>query len=271
MLATTFESHSGKRVRVARIGAGPPLVLLHGYPDTLQVWSRLAPHLAESFEVTMFDWPGMGFSDAWKGGATPFHMADRLQRLLSEWNIEKPVIVGADMGGQPALAYAAGNPGRVRSLVVMNSLVQWDEATSWEIALLRKFGWNRFVLRYLPQPAFRRALHTFLPARMKLEETLRADMWESFKRRDVREFIVRMCAGYQGTLPDLSKRYPSIQTPTLVLWGGQDKHFPVEHGRRLHRALPNAQLEIIPDAGHWMQLSMADVVAQRILEFARQI
>jgi len=269
MLPTTFESHFGKRLRVARVGAGPALVLLHGYPDTLQVWSRLALQLAESFEVTAFDWPGMGFSDAWKGGATPFHMADRLDALLSAWNIETTVLVGADMGGQPALAYAASKPERVRSFVVMNSLVQWDEATSWEIAFLRKYGWNRFALRHLPGIVFRRALQTFMPTHEKLDEALRADMWESFRRKDVREVIIKMCAGFQGSLPELARRYPSIQTPALILWGERDKHFPTEHARRLHGVLPNARLEIIPGAGHWMQLSMPDVVAQRILEFAR--
>src|SRR5438093_8526057 len=104
MLATTFESHNGRRLRVARIGNGPPLILLHGYPDTLQVWRRLAPLLAESFHVIAFDWPGMGFSDAWPAGATPFHMADRLRALLDSWKIDKAIIASIDMGGQAALA-----------------------------------------------------------------------------------------------------------------------------------------------------------------------
>src|SRR5262245_44281674 len=117
MLATTFESHSGRRLRVARLGAGPPLVLLHGYPDTLQVWSRLAPRLANSFQVIAFDWPGMGYSDPWPGGATPFHMADRLRTLLDAWNIDRGSVVGIDMGGQPCFALAARHPDRVRALV----------------------------------------------------------------------------------------------------------------------------------------------------------
>src|SRR6266566_9694296 len=207
MLETTFELHSSGRVRVARLGSGPALVLLHGYPDTLQIWSRLAPCLAQSFQVVAFDWPGLGYSDEWSGGATPFHMADRLLRLLETWSIGKPVVVGLDMGGQPALAFAARYPERVRSLVVMNSLVQWDEATSWEIAFLRKFGWNRFALRHLPRAVFYRAIHTFLPSGETLDEALHLDMWQSFKKRRVRDFIVRMCAGYQGTLPHLAKEF----------------------------------------------------------------
>src|SRR5712691_12184486 len=127
MLSTSVvKLSSGRLLRIARIGSGPPVVLLHGYPDNLQIWSELAIRLADQFEVIAFDWPGMGYSEAWPGGATPFHMAERLTALLNAWKIERAVIAGMDMGGQPALAFAARNPERVASLIVMNSLVQWD-------------------------------------------------------------------------------------------------------------------------------------------------
>src|SRR5207247_2074124 len=71
MLATALETVDGHRVRVARLGAGPPLVLLHGYPENLQIWCEVAPRLAARFAVTAFDWPGMGFSEPWPGGKTP--------------------------------------------------------------------------------------------------------------------------------------------------------------------------------------------------------
>ncbi|PYU37470.1 MAG: hypothetical protein DMG54_33575 [Acidobacteria bacterium] len=158
MLETTMEMHRGRRLRVAQLGNGPPLILLHGYPDTLQVWSRLAPLLSAAHRVIAFDWPGMGQSEAWPGGATPYDMAERLRVLLNDWQLDKAIVLGMDMGGQPALAFAANHRQRVQSLIVMNSLVQWDEKTSWEINLLRRFGWNRFALRYLPGIVFGRAL-----------------------------------------------------------------------------------------------------------------
>src|SRR6184192_512583 len=142
---------NGRKLRVARLGSGPPLILLHGYPDNLQIWCELAPRLATRFEVIAFDWPGMGFSEGWPGGATPSHMAHRLASLLDAWRIERAILVGMDMGGQPALVFAAQNPDRVESLVVLNSLVMWDEKTSWEIDILRRYGWNRFLIRRLPR------------------------------------------------------------------------------------------------------------------------
>ncbi len=220
LLATKLETlSSGRLLRIARLGNGPPLVLLHGYPDNLQIWSDLAIRLADQFEVIAFDWPGMGYSDSWPGGTTPFHMADRLEKILDELAVERVTLVGMDMGGQPALVFAAKYPERTDRLIVMNSLVLWDEKTSWEIQVLRKYGWNRFILRRFPGLVFNRAERTFLPRGVKLPAELRADFWKSFSRPEVRSFIARLCAGYQGTLERLPELYETISSPTLVLWG----------------------------------------------------
>src|SRR5262245_17848699 len=211
MLRTGIEEHFGRRMRVARLGSGRPMILLHGYPDTLQVWHRLADELKDSFQIIAFDWPGMGYSDPWPSGATPFHMADRVVTLLDLWRIKSAYIVGIDMGGQPAAALSIRHPDRVRSLVVMNSLLQWDAPTSWEIAILRRFKWNRFALQQFPRLVFNRAIRTFLPPGETLDDAVRSDMWECFKRPDRREYIVRMCAAFEGSLKQLAAEYTSLQ------------------------------------------------------------
>jgi pimeloyl-ACP methyl ester carboxylesterase len=263
----TETAPNGRVLRVARLGSGPPLVLLHGYPDNLQIWCELAPRLADRFAVIAPDWPGMGHSEAWPGGATPFHMADRLRAMLDAWGLGRVALAGLDMGGQPALAFAARYPDRIDRLIVMNSLVQWDEETSWEIRVLRRFGWNRLILRRLPRAVFWRAERTFLPRGVRLPPELRADLWGAFRRPEVRAFIAKMCAGYQGTLPRLAELYPTIAAPTLILWAGRDPHFPVAHAERLHAAIPGSRLEILRDAGHWMPWHRAAEVASRIRAF----
>lgn len=258
---------NGRRVRVARLGSGPPLVMLHGYPDNLQIWGNLAPRLAHRFETIAFDWPGMGRSDPWPGGATPFHMADLLAALLDSWQIGPVSLVAMDMGGQPALVFAAKYPERTRRVVVMNSLVMWDQKTSWEIAVLRHFGWNRFLLRRFPRLVFRRAVRTSLAGGVRLPADLRRDLWDSFREDSVRNFVARMCAGYQGTLPRLPEMYARITCPTLLLWAENDRHFPPAQAERLQRLICGSYCEIIPDANHWMAWSRADEVAERILAF----
>lgn len=267
MLKTSMEVHRGNRLRVARMGSGPPLVFLHGYPDNLQIWSELAPALSASYEVIAFDWPGMGQSEPWPGGATPEHMADRLLDLLDDWGLSRPTLMGIDMGGQPALVFAAKHPQRTACLVVANSLVIPDEQTSWEITLLRKFGWNRFLLRRFPRAIFHRALRTFLPSGCRLSVELQADFWNAFRKPEVRAFISKMCAGYQGRLEQLPKFYSQIEAPALILWAEQDWHFPPTHAARLHQQLRRSELCIVPEARHWMPLYLAGQLAHIVGNF----
>jgi len=269
LLDARFETVAeGRRLRVARLGEGPPVVLLHGYPENLQLYCALVPELAaRGLTAVALDWPGMGSSDPWPGGATPFHLGDRIVALLDALGIERASLLGTDMGGQPALACAARHPERVERLIVSNSLVLPDERTSWEIRVLRRFGWNRAVLRFLPRIVFGRAERTFLPPGVRLPDDLRADLWAAFRRQDVRAFIVRMCAGYQGTLPHLAQVYGSIARPTLALWGEDDRHFPPAHGEGLAARVPGCRLEVLAGAGHWMAFDRAREVAERVAAF----
>jgi pimeloyl-ACP methyl ester carboxylesterase len=260
----------GRRVRVARLGSGPPLLLLHGYPDNLQVFSALAPRLGQRLTVYAFDWPGMGESDPWPGAVTPAHMAGRLLTLLDHWRIERAHIAGMDMGGQPALALAALHPPRVARLVVMNSLVMPGARTSWEIRLLRRYALNRWLLRRAGWLVFRRALRTFLPRGAPLAPEVRDDLWRCFRRAPVRAFVARLCAAYQGTLERLPPLYGTITAPTLVLWGARDRHFPPAQAQGLHAAIPRSRLRILDGAEHWMAWHAAEAVAAEIAGFLRE-
>ena len=248
MLPVRFDDVGGKRVRYFRGGSGPTIVFLHGYPDNLQMWSGVAP-LLDDFDVIAFDWPGMGGSEAWAGGATPFAMADRLIALLDHWRVARAAIAGIDMGGQPAAVAAARYPDRVSHCIITGSLLRWNVRTSWEIALLRRYRFNQFALRHLPSVVFRRAVG-------KIADDVREDFWTYFRRRDVREFIIRMCAGYQGTLPKLQDEYPRITAPILCLWGAKDRHFPPVHAI--------VKPVILEGGGHWLPLQMP-------AEFARHV
>lgn len=262
-----------KKVRISRSGPshGHPLVFLHGYPENLRLWDRAAELLARNYDCIALDWPGMGESEDWKGGAAPRHMAARLLRILQGLGIHRPTLVATDMGAQAALEFAAGFPGNVASVVVMNALVCGDESTSREIDLLRRYGFNRWALRTLPGIIFWRARHTFLNRGETISAEVLHDFSNSFGKAEVRKFISRMCAAYQGALPSLPGRYVQIQVPTLVLWAGRDAHFPPAHGKRLAQLIRNSRCEVLPGAGHWMAWTHADEVADRIKNFLRDM
>jgi 3-oxoadipate enol-lactonase len=268
MLATQFELLPGERqVRLARAGQGSPLVFLHGYPDNLQIWSGLVSHLAHEYQTIAFDWPGMGYSGRWSGGASPLDMADRLAALLRYWGIERAILVSADMGGQAALACAIRYPDMVQQLVVMNCLAFPDEETSWEIRVLRRPTLNWVALRMFPALVFDRVEKSSLPRHLRLPADVRDDLWTAFRSSEVRDFIIQMCVGYEQALPTLAGLYGRIVCPTLILWGERDEHFGLGQARRLRTSIPEAELDIVPEGQHWMAWYRPDEIAARIRGF----
>jgi haloacetate dehalogenase len=259
----------GRAIAVARLGgfSGPPVVLLHGYPDTTAIWSRVAPLLARGRSVIAFDWPGLGGSDAWPGGTTPWHQAERLRALLDRWRIPAAHLVAMDMGAQPALVLASEDGARVRSLTVMNALVDPGGATSWDIRVLRRMGWNRWLLCARPGLVFRRAAASSSPAFARGDGELLDALWRSFRALRVRRFITRLCAGYQGTLPRLGEACARIRCPTLLLWGGRDRHFPLAQAAAARRAINGAELVVLPHGRHWMAWHRPWEVADAIERF----
>jgi pimeloyl-ACP methyl ester carboxylesterase len=94
---------NGKKLRLAMQGNGSTLVFLHGYPENLHIWAPLVSELSASNQCLAFDWPGMGESEEWNGGAAPKHMALRLAQIMDELQLGKVSLVACDMGGQAAL------------------------------------------------------------------------------------------------------------------------------------------------------------------------
>src|SRR5262249_32839073 len=137
----------------------------------------------------------------------------------------------------------------------------------WDIRILRRYGWNRLLLSRFPSVVFGRALRTFQPRGRHLPAGLRDDFWGSFRRPEVRRFITKLCAAYQGTLSQLPQMYRAITCPTLILWGGRDRHFPPVHAARLHRDIRGSRLEIIADGQHWMVWDLSAEVAAHIRTF----
>jgi pimeloyl-ACP methyl ester carboxylesterase len=257
-----------KNLRIARLGnSSIPLILLHGYPDSLQIWSLVAPLLSDSIGVIAIDWPGLGGSSPTHGEATPTAMAQRLLEVLNVLGIEKCSLCGFDMGGQPALAFAAKYPERIQKLIIMNSLVFGALETSWEISVLRQFKLNSLILRHLPSIVFWRARMTSLYSAVPDQKAIFGDFWKYFKRREVREFLIKMCAGYQGQLHYLATLYPSIRAPTLVMWSEHDKHFPLSQGLQLSREIEGASLFLLKNCAHWAPLAAPDNVASAINTF----
>ena len=246
LLQPVFEDSDGGRLRAVKLGSGPPLVLLHGWPETLQIWSALAPRLAARHQVLAFDWPGLGFSQSWKGRETPFHMAGRLLAILEAWGALRPAVVALGAGVPPALVAAAKTPARIERLVLMNAPVFPAGEAAWK-----------------PPPL----LGPCSPPGESVPPALEADFREAMANPAVRLYARRVHAEYRDAAPKVASLCVAIGCPTLVLWGGRDGCCGKGAGERLSAAIPDARLRVLPEGGHWMAWHQAAAVADAILAF----
>lgn len=122
---TTDVDVSGARIRVRRLGSGPPVVLLHGYPQTHRMWDRVAPALAAHHEVVALDLRGYGDSSAPDGG--PDHagyakraMAQDVVEAMAALGHDRFAVVGHDRGARVGHRLALDHPDAVTRLAVLD-------------------------------------------------------------------------------------------------------------------------------------------------------
>lgn len=278
MTTTQLAEHivpvAGKSVFVAEVGSGPAVVMLHGGgPGASGVanYSRNIDALAQQFRVIVPDMPGYGRSHKGVDQSDPFgYLADMIRGLLNELGVESAHLVGNSYGGAAALRLALDTPQRVGKLVLMGP---------------GGIG----TTRGLPTPGLKSLLSYYGgdgPSREKLAAFVRNYLvYEGASVPD--ELIdLRYTASIDPEVvanPPLQRpkglralwkmdltrdsRLQKLTTPTLVLWGRDDKVNRPSGGPMLLNLMPNAELVMTSHTGHWMQWERAELFNRLVAEF----
>ena len=211
------------RVSYRVAGRGRPVVLIHGLGGSGRWWDRNIAGLATRFQVHVIDLVGFGES---RGRRTRVAVADAAA-LVAAWmdsaGLERAAMVGHSMGGLIAADLAAGMPGRVERLVLVAAAVFFSPASlpSRAIGLARAVRYTSpTILPLLAVDAYRAGPRT---------------VWAA-----ARELLATGAEGMLGR----------VAAPTLVVWGEHDTVVPLATGERIARLLPQAELAVIPRAGH---------------------
>lgn len=256
----------GKEIFVAEKGAGTPVVLLHGGgpgASGLSNYSRNIDTLAEQFRVIVPDMPGYGRSCKGVDGSDPFgYLADHMRGMLDALGVDRAHLVGNSYGGACALRLALDTPHRVDRLVLMGpggvgttrglptdglkSLLAYYGGDGPSIDKLRTF--IRTYLVYdggavpesLIETRYRASIDPEVVANPPLQRPagLRT-LWRMDFTRD--------------------RRLRDLSTPTLVIWGRDDKVNKPSGAAMLGDRMPNADVLITANTGHWVQWERADL------------
>jgi haloacetate dehalogenase len=156
-LPLQFVDTNGIRLAYRRFGAGPPLILLHGYPQNHLCWARVAPTLAEQFDVILPDLRGYGASDAPRSAAdhstySKRMMAQDIIGLMDALGIAHAAILGHDRGARVTYRLALDHPTRVSRIGIIEIVPTGDFWAAWDADLaLKAYHWT-FLAQAEPVP-----------------------------------------------------------------------------------------------------------------------
>jgi len=243
-------------------GDGPAVVLLHGFLCDSRAWAPQLRDLSKGFQVVAWDAAGAGASDDPPETFTITDWAEDLVRLLDALAIERAHVVGLSWGGLVAQAFFDRYPSRVKSLVLSDTYAGWKgslPADAVEKRLARCLSESELapaelVERWVPMEFFTEAVSDEVMSAM-------AAIVSDFHPIGFR-LMARSLAEN-----DTTALLPTIRVSTLLLWGEGDQRSPINVAERFRDAIPNAELRIIPGAGHVSNMEQPDAFTAHVRRF----
>lgn len=268
MLVAKDVSTARSRIRFVEGGEGPPLLLIHDFAASRDVWTQAITRFADSFRVIAPDLPGFGASEkpdpqryAYGWDAFSESMFD----LVAALGVGRIHVCGHGMGGGVALALAARHPALVSRLVLTSAVVFAPQEHALEragqVPVVGALMWRQLM----SQTLFRAYVQATVYSGAAKVPPGRIDaLYESFNAPAGRQAAHATLVAKADTRP-LVARLPRVSADTLVVWGRDDALAPVEHGRRLAREL-KGRFEVL-ECGRCPPEELPDVFTEAVTSF----
>jgi pimeloyl-ACP methyl ester carboxylesterase len=247
---------AGSSVRLRTAGRGAPLLVLHhdiGTPEQLPFYDALA----QRFTVLLPSHPGYDGSERPPWMRSVRDVAVTYQALLAARGLSDVSVVGLGFGGWIAAEMATMAPRGFRRMVLVGAMgIKPAAGEILDQALVSYIDYVR--AGFEDQAAFDR-LFTPDPATAQLEQ------WDLNREMTFR--IAWKPYMYNPTLPPL---LGGVSTPTLIMWGREDRIVPVACADQYARALPTSRLAVLEGAGHFLDLEQPDTLAKLVVQFVAE-
>ena len=248
-----------------RPGTGPPAVFVHGNPTSSWDWIPFLERMRGP--ALAFDMPGFGRSarpDPAEFDHSLWAYADFIEHLLDQEVGGPYKLVVHDWGGVAVVA-AQRRPERVERLVVMNTVpLNGDYRWHWIGRLWRRRGVGEAFNATTSKSGIRQLLRLSRPGHKPMPEPMIDEIWSSWDKGMGRAVLGLYRSADPEELAAAGADVGRLTCPALVLWGTEDPYIGVDQGRRYAEALPNAELELVEDAGHWLWIDRPDVIGRVI-------
>jgi len=260
----------GMEIAYTRVGSGPPLVLLHAFPLSSQMWAAQRGGLSREADVITVDQRGFGESAAPDAVAdVPPDLAvvaEDLAMLLDRLELPDVVLGGLSMGGYVAMAFLRRHADRVRGLILANTKASADtpEAAANRLRVagaVEQAGDTEFLIPELAPKLLGESNRRRDPQLVhRVESMLRA----------APPAAVAWAQRAMAARPDSFDVLRDVEVPVLVVAGDEDALMPRSEAQAMAAAVKDPELVFIPDAGHLTALEAPREFNAAVSEFLKR-
>lgn len=258
-----FATVEGIRLHFVEQGSGSPVVLLHGFASSLDVWNGVIPQLARRHRTVALDLKGFGSSDRSAGDYSPGAQATLVWALLDHLGIRKTSLVGHSWGASVALAMALAAPERTNSIAVYSGWV-YEEQLSWPFRWSRAGGVGEYLFRFNDEHSIRSQLQLAFHDKKYVTRERVQDVAARMAVPGAREAALATMRAMHFS--DQQRRYSTLRMPSLVLWGMGDEISAPRFANRLATDL-DARLVMFPGCGHFPMIEAAEASNAALVDF----
>jgi pimeloyl-ACP methyl ester carboxylesterase len=249
VIATHTRTADGVEIRYAEsnLDAEVTLLLLSPWPESLYAWEQLWPRLGSAAHVLAIDLPGFGQSEGRVDLYSPQAMGRFLVRLIDEWELGAPHILGPDVGGPATLFAAAEPPASLTSMVIGNGATAYPLDVGGNLAELIANPDFESLLALDGAGVVRQAMtahDSYEVSAAALEDYLASYAGSRFGES------ARFVRNYPIDLALLKDLLPRIETPVKIIAGARDPMVPLSNAEYLKARLPRCELTAL-DLGHF--------------------
>jgi pimeloyl-ACP methyl ester carboxylesterase len=244
----------GSEIRWSSRGSGPPVVFCHGTPWSAALWWPIAEALATDHTTYLWDMAGYGSSTMADGQDVSLAaQGELLAALLAHWGIGSPHVIAHDYGGAVSLRAHLLHGAAFRTLALVDAVA----LAPWGSDFFRLVAAHPDVFTQLPPELHEALLREYVrgaaarPLAGDAEDML-VTPW--LGGRGQAAFYRQIAQSDQRYTDEIEPLYPSLGIPVTVVWGRDDAWIPVDRAHRLASLVRGAELHVVPDAGHLIQL-----------------
>ena len=239
-------------INITRQGEGEPVLLLHGWGCTGEIFKHIASVLSTAYTTYSFDFPGFGASgeptEVW--GVEKY--TQMVEAFVKENGIERPALMGHSFGGRVSIVFASRN--EVSRLVLV-------DAAGVKPKRPLKYYWKVYTFK-----AMKWLCNTFLPK--EKAQAIIDSRRKGAGSSDYNNASPMMRAILSKVVnEDLTHLMPAIKAPTLLFWGNLDTATPLSDAKTMERLIPDAGLVVAHGTGHFSFLENAGLFTAVIKNF----